>query len=123
MSHLGLVSLVVREYDEAIAFCVDLLGFDLIEDTPLDDQKRWVVVAPPEGRETRLLLARAVTDEELARIGNKPAAASFSFCTPITSFGIIGACRMSEFDSSGHLERSLTGQSPFLKTSTATDGI
>jgi catechol 2,3-dioxygenase-like lactoylglutathione lyase family enzyme len=79
MSHLGLVSLLVREYDEAIAFYVDLLGFDLIEDTPVDDQKRWVVVAPSEGRETRLLLARAVTDDQRARIGNQTGGRVFLF--------------------------------------------
>ena len=52
MPHLGLVTLVVRDYDEAIAFYVDTLGFDLLEDTRLDAVKRWVVVAPPGARET-----------------------------------------------------------------------
>ena len=62
---LGLATLVVREYDEAIAFFVEALGFDLVEDQ-VDGQKRWVVVRPP-GAQTGLLLARAVgADQELA---------------------------------------------------------
>ncbi len=77
---LALVSLVVREYDEAIAFYVGVLGFDLIEDTPLADQnKRWVVVAPPGASESRLLLARASGDEQAARIGNQTGGRVFLF--------------------------------------------
>lgn len=61
-SHLHLVALVVREYQPAIDFFVDVLGFDLVEDSPAltDDgrPKRWVVVRPP-GAETGILLARA----------------------------------------------------------------
>ena len=58
--HLGLVCVVVRDYDEALAFYVGKLGFTLVEDTPVPAQgKRWVVVAPPGARESRLLLARA----------------------------------------------------------------
>ena len=77
---LALVSLVVREYDEAIAFYVGVLGFELIEDTPLADQnKRWVVVAPPGASESRLLLARASGDEQAARIGNQTGGRVFLF--------------------------------------------
>lgn len=71
MAHLGLVALVVRDYDEAIAFYVDALGFDLIEDTPRGDGTRWVVVAPPGAVETRLLLARAAGDGQAARVGDQ----------------------------------------------------
>ncbi|MDT9683215.1 VOC family protein [Streptomyces sp. TRM76323] len=71
MSYLGLVTVVVRDYDEAIAFYVDVLGFELREDTRLDDGKRWVVVAPPGARETAVLLARAVSDGQEARIGDQ----------------------------------------------------
>ena len=71
MSHLGLVSLVVRDYDEAIAFYVDALGFELRENTGLGDGKRWVVVAPPGSRETGLLLARAEGPEQEARVGDQ----------------------------------------------------
>ncbi|NUP34477.1 MAG: VOC family protein [Streptomycetaceae bacterium] len=71
MAHLGLVALVVRDYDEAIAFYVDALGFDLVEDTPRGDGTRWVVVAPPGAVETRLLLARAADDGQAARVGDQ----------------------------------------------------
>ena len=70
--HLALVSVVVRDYDEAIAFYTTTLGFDLIEDTFLPDEgKRWVVVAPPGDSATRLLLARAVGDRQESRIGDQ----------------------------------------------------
>lgn len=69
---IGLVSLVVREYDEALAFYVGTLGFTLVEDTAVPEQnKRWVVVAPPGSTETRLLLARAANHEQLERVGNQ----------------------------------------------------
>lgn len=52
MAYPGLVTVVVRDDDEAIAFYADLLGFDLLENSRLDDGKRWVVVASPGARET-----------------------------------------------------------------------
>lgn len=71
MSHLGLVTLVVRDYDEAIAFYVGVLGFELVEDTPLAGDKRWVIVRPKGARETALLLARAATSDQRRRIGDQ----------------------------------------------------
>ena len=77
---IGLVALVVRDYDEALAFYVGTLGFDLVEDTPVPEQKkRWVVVAPPGATESRLLLARAVGDEQSSRIGNQTGGRVFLF--------------------------------------------
>jgi len=77
---LALVSLLVRDYDEAIAFYTGVLGFRLIEDTPLPEQnKRWVVVAPQGPPGTALLLARASTDEQVASIGNQCAGRVFLF--------------------------------------------
>ena len=64
------VALVVRDYDEAIAFYVKKLGFELIADTLLAPGKRWVLVAPA-GSSARLLLAQAGDDEERSRIGNQ----------------------------------------------------
>ncbi|MER5972594.1 VOC family protein [Streptomyces sp. NPDC002055] len=71
MPYLGLVTVVVRDYDEAIAFYMDVLGFDLLEDTLVDEGKRWVVVAPPGAKETAVLLARAVARGQEARIGDQ----------------------------------------------------
>lgn len=72
--HLGLVTVVVRDYDEAIEFFVDVLGFELVEDGPAltDDgrPKRWVVVRPPRA-ETGLLLAEADGADQHARIGDQ----------------------------------------------------
>jgi catechol 2,3-dioxygenase-like lactoylglutathione lyase family enzyme len=76
---LGLVALVVRDYDEALAFYVGLLGFRLVEDSDVPEQKkRWVVVSPP-GSNARLLLARAVGAEQEARIGNQTGGRVFLF--------------------------------------------
>jgi len=76
---IALIALVVREYDEAIRFYVDRLGFSLVEDTFVPDQnKRWVVIAPP-GSKTRLLLARAVGQEQTSRIGDQTGGRVFLF--------------------------------------------
>ena len=78
--HLGLVSVVVRDYDEAINFYVGTLGFTLVEDTPVPEQKkRWVVVAPPGARESRLLLARAVGEHQSSRVGDQTGGRVFLF--------------------------------------------
>lgn len=77
---LGLVSLVVRDYDEAIRFFVEKLGFHLVEDTFIPEQsKRWVVVAPPGSTESHLLLARASTPEQETRIGAQTGGRVFLF--------------------------------------------
>ncbi len=77
---LGLTAIVVADYDDAIAFYTDILGFELIEDLPQPEQnKRWVVVAPPGSRESRLLLARAVGDEQSSRVGNQTGGRVFLF--------------------------------------------
>lgn len=70
MARIGSVTLVVREYDEAIAFYVGAVGFSLVEDTDLGDGKRWVLVAPIDG-ETTLLLAEATDAQQLARVGDQ----------------------------------------------------
>ena len=77
---IGYVALVVKDYDEAIAFYVNTLGFVLVEDTYIPEQdKRWVLVAPPGSTETRLLLARAVNDEQASRLGNQTGGRVFLF--------------------------------------------
>jgi catechol 2,3-dioxygenase-like lactoylglutathione lyase family enzyme len=77
--HLSAIALVVRDYDEAIAFYAGTLGFTLIEDTKLSDSKRWVLVAPPGSKETRLLLAKADGPEQKTRIGNQTGGRLFLF--------------------------------------------
>ena len=74
------LALVVRDYDEAIAFYTQKLHFTLVEDTyqPAQD-KRWVVVAPPGSGSTTLLLARAATPEQEAFIGNQAGGRVFLF--------------------------------------------
>ena len=74
------VALVVRDYDEAIRFYCDKLGFSLVEDSPVPEQaKRWVVVAPPGSHGTSVLLARAATPEQQARIGDQTGGRVFLF--------------------------------------------
>ncbi|MDQ2702036.1 MAG: VOC family protein [Pseudomonadota bacterium] len=74
------VAIIVRDYDEAIAFYVDVLGFRLLEDSERPEQnKRWVVVAPPGPGGTSLLLARASTAEQAGFIGNQAGGRVFLF--------------------------------------------
>ena len=77
MQRIGAVTLVVRDYDEAKAWYTEVLGFDLVEDTPLGDGKRWLLVAPPGG--PNLLLARAATPEQESRIGDQTGGRVFLF--------------------------------------------
>lgn len=73
------IALVVKEYDEAIQFYTEKLGFTLIEDTPQGDGKRWVIVAPPGARECSLLLAKAANEQQAASIGNQTGGRVFLF--------------------------------------------
>lgn len=69
--YIGSIAVVVADYDEAIAWYTRVLGFDLVEDVDMGGGKRWVVVSPPGAAETHLLLARAATPEQAARVGNQ----------------------------------------------------
>ena len=73
------VSLVVRDYDEAIAFFTQSLRFRLVEDTPMGNEKRWVVVAPTDSTGASLLLAKAATPEQQSRVGNQTGGRVFLF--------------------------------------------
>jgi catechol 2,3-dioxygenase-like lactoylglutathione lyase family enzyme len=78
--HLALVALVVRDYDEALDFFVNTLGFVLVEDSFVPEQaKRWVVIAPNGASESRLLLARASNAEQQSRIGSQTGGRVFLF--------------------------------------------
>jgi len=80
---LGYVALLVRDYDEAIAYFTQKLGFHLVEDSPSTDRngqpKRWVLIAPPGSLETKLLLAKASTPEEISRVGDQTGGRVFLF--------------------------------------------
>ncbi|NJC35077.1 catechol 2,3-dioxygenase-like lactoylglutathione lyase family enzyme [Sphingomonas jejuensis] len=72
--HLARITLVVHDYDEALAFYVGKLGFDLVEDSYQPEQdKRWVIIRPPGAgpHATTILLARAATDDQQTRIGDQ----------------------------------------------------
>lgn len=73
------IALVVRDYDEAIEWYTEKVGFTLIEDTKLSETKRWVLVKPPGPEGCRLLLAKAVGPEQESRIGNQTGGRVFLF--------------------------------------------
>lgn len=71
MASLGMLTILVDEYDRGIEYFTNSLGFSLIEDTPLSPEKRWVVVAPDKNNGARILLAKASTPAQTAAIGNQ----------------------------------------------------
>lgn len=75
---LAQISLLVKDYDEAILFYTTKLNFILVEDTKLSETKRWVLIEPP-GSDCRILLAKAVNDEQLSRVGNQTGGRVFLF--------------------------------------------
>lgn len=79
MQELAHISLLVKDYDEAIEFYTKKLNFKLIEDTPLSDTKRWVLVAPPGSAGCCLLLAKAANKEQESRIGDQTGGRVFLF--------------------------------------------
>lgn len=79
MPSLGAVTFLVHDYDEAIAFFTQALRFDLLEDSPQGEGKRWVTVAPRGSNGTRLLLARAVDDTQAAQVGHQGGGRVFLF--------------------------------------------
>ncbi|UJQ93225.1 VOC family protein [Mariluticola halotolerans] len=76
---IATLTLVVADYDPAIAWFTEKLGFALLSDTDLGDGKRWVVVGPKDGNGARLLLARATDDAQRARIGDQTGGRVFLF--------------------------------------------
>lgn len=79
--HLGAVALLVRDYDEALAWYGGVLGFQVVEDSDLGNGKRWVVIRPPgdDGKGAHLLLARADGPAQAARIGDQTGGRVFLF--------------------------------------------
>lgn len=66
---ISAITILVPNYDDGIAFYVNILGFDLIEDTKISAKKRWVLVSPPGATETKILLAKAANPEQISAIG------------------------------------------------------
>lgn len=77
--NIASIALVVKDYDEAIKFYREQLGFDLIEDTKLSETKRWVLVSPKGSEGCKLLLAKAASEEQQSRIGNQTGGRVFLF--------------------------------------------
>jgi len=78
--YVGLTAVVVKEYDEAIDFYTKVLDFYVVDDSFVPEQnKRWVVIAPPGSAESHILLARAVGDEQISRVGNQTGGRVFLF--------------------------------------------
>lgn len=76
---IGYMALVVDDYEEAIEFYTERLGFELIEDTNLGSGKRWVLVSPPGSDGSCLLLAKASNEKQLSRVGNQTGGRVFLF--------------------------------------------
>ena len=77
--NIARIALVVDDYDKAIDFYVNKLGFTLVEDTVLDETKRWVVVSPNDSSDCCLLLAKADNEQQKSRIGNQTGGRVFMF--------------------------------------------
>jgi catechol 2,3-dioxygenase-like lactoylglutathione lyase family enzyme len=73
------ISLVVRGYDEALRYYIDVLNFTLVEDTVMSESKRWVVVSPSDPPGCKLLLAKAANEEQASRVGNQTGGRVFLF--------------------------------------------
>ena len=71
MKSISAFTLLVKDYDEAIAYYTKILGFVLVEDTKIDDKKRWVMIAPSKCSTTKILLARAANNDQEKFVGNQ----------------------------------------------------
>jgi len=77
--NLNQIAIIVRDYDEAISYYTSKLGFLLIEDTRINESKRWVVIRPNGESSCNILLARAANEEQISRIGNQTGGRVFLF--------------------------------------------
>jgi catechol 2,3-dioxygenase-like lactoylglutathione lyase family enzyme len=77
--HIAHISVVVEDYDEAIAFYTQKLGFDLLEDTILSETKRWVLVSPKGSESCSILLAKAANEVQQSRVGDQTGGRVFLF--------------------------------------------
>lgn len=77
--YISHIALVVKDYDEAIEFYTKKLSFQLLEDTKLSEEKRWVLIAPPGAKECSILLAKAADGKQASSIGNQTGGRVFLF--------------------------------------------
>lgn len=77
--HIAQIALLVNDYDEAMQFYIEKLGFIVIEDTKLSEDKRWVLISPAGSNGCNLLLAKAATDQQQSRVGNQTGGRVFLF--------------------------------------------
>lgn len=124
MAYISLVTVVVRDYDEAIDFYVRAARFRLIEDARLTEDKRWVVIAPPGARETGVLLAKPRPQIPVSAPGRR---SNRGTRRPVPhhqeSIATTGGCAPTESALPGHRVSSPTAPSSSSKTSRAIDGI
>lgn len=117
------IALVVKDYDEAIEFYTKKLDFNLLEDTRIDADKRWVVVAPPGAKECALLLAKAVNEEQAKSIGNQTGGRVFLFLFRMTFKEITTRWLLWVFTLSVRLQTMRMVELRYLQTCMATCGI
>lgn len=117
------IALVVRDYDEAIEFYTKTLRFELIEDTYQPEQdKRWVVVAPPGSKGTTLLLARASKPEQEPFIGNQAGGRVFLFLNSDDFWRDYNEMKERASNSCANRRKPITAWSPCSRIFTATGG-
>lgn len=119
---LALVTLIVEDYDTALAWYREKLGFEVLEDTVLGAGKRWVVVAPPGEGGSALLLASAANPEQKARIGDQTGGRVFLFRTRMIAGATIAPCRRQALNSVRRHARKATEPSLSSATFMATFG-
>ena len=79
MPHIAHITLLVKDYDEAITFYTEKLHFDIAEDTVISETKRWVLIRPPGNSQCCLLLAKAVNESQMSCVGNQTGGRVFLF--------------------------------------------
>lgn len=122
MNTLGMIAIVVDDYDSAISHYVHDLGFTLIEDTVLSPEKRWVIVAP-SSQGARILLAKAANDAQVAAIGNSTGGRVGFLCIQLTLMKLTRAINPKVLSSLKlHVKRN-TVRLWSLRTSMETSGI
>lgn len=120
---IATMSLVVRDYDEAIAWYVEKLGFELFDDIDFGGGKRWVTVGPAGGDGARLLLAEAKNEAELSRVGDQAGGRVFLFSRPTILRATMPRCWLPAWNFAKRRGTKPMARSPCSPISTAICGI